>query len=110
MATTIRTSPHQQAHPFAVAAVPCRGLALLPNVGVVSASHDQSLKIWTFEGECISELVGHTALVYCVAASEEGLIVSGSEDNTLKIWRADGTCLQVGGRCGRRCTPAGNGW
>jgi WD40 repeat protein len=74
----------------------CRGLALLPGVGVVSASHDQTLKVWTFEGECIGELVGHTALVYCVAATEEGLIASGSEDNTLRLWRADGTCLQVG--------------
>lgn len=73
-----------------------RGLALLPGVGVVSASHDQTLKVWTFEGECISELVGHTALVYAAAANEEGLIASGSEDNTLRLWRADGTCLQVG--------------
>jgi len=64
-------------------------------VGVVSASHDQTLKVWTFEGECISELVGHTALVYSVACTEEGIIASGSEDNTLRLWRADGTCLQV---------------
>ena len=64
-------------------------------MGVVSASHDQTLKVWTFEGECISELVGHTALVYSVACTEEGIIASGSEDNTLRLWRADGTCLQV---------------
>ena len=41
-----------------------RGLALLEGLGVVSASHDQMLKVWTFEGECIATLYGHTALVY----------------------------------------------
>ena len=73
-----------------------RGLALLPGVGVVSASHDQTLKVWTFSGECIAELVGHTSLVYCDAATPDGLVASGSEDNTAKLWHADGTCLQVG--------------
>lgn len=73
-----------------------RGLALLPNVGVVSASHDQTLKVWTLSGECLAELVGHTALVYCAAATPEGLVASGSEDNTARLWHADGSCLQVG--------------
>lgn len=124
----------------------CRGLALLHNVGVVSASHDQTLKarrvgaggrqlwgcraapgscccncqqrasrrpalatttplpatplpphpqVWTLSGECIAELVGHTALVYVAAATFDGLVASGSEDNTARLWHADGTCLQV---------------
>ena len=81
--------------PLPIAASTNRGLALLPNVGVVSASHDQLLKVWTFSGECIAELAGHTALVYCAAATADGLVASGSEDNTAKLWHADGTCLQV---------------
>jgi hypothetical protein len=85
--------------PLPIAASTNRGLALLPNVGVVSASHDQLLKVWTFSGECIAELAGHTALVYCAAATADGLVASGSEDNTAKLWHADGTCLQVRG-CG----------
>ena len=73
-----------------------RGLALLPNLGVVSASHDQTLRVWTFQGECIAELVGHTALVYSAACSEDGtLIASASEDNTVRTWRPDGQCLQT---------------
>lgn len=82
-----------------------RGLALLPNVGVVSASHDQTLKVWTLSGECLAELVGHTALVYCAAATPEGLVASGSEDNTARLWHADGSCLQVGGAVGRTEPP-----
>ena len=74
----------------------CRGLALLNNIGVVSASHDQTLRVWTFEGECIAELVGHTALVYSAACSDDGsLIASASEDNTVRTWRPDGQCLQT---------------
>ena len=41
-----------------------RGLAGLEGLGVVSASHDQTLKVWTFDGDCIATLSGHTALVY----------------------------------------------
>ena len=77
-------------------AICCRGLALLPNIGVVSASHDQTLRVWTYSGDCIAELVGHTALVYSVACSDDGsLIASASEDNTVRIWRPDGQCLQT---------------
>ncbi len=74
----------------------CRGLALLNNIGVVSASHDQTLRVWTFQGDCIAELVGHTALVYSAACSDDGsLIASASEDNTVRTWRPDGQCLQT---------------
>ena len=74
----------------------CRGLALLNNVGVVSASHDHTLRVWTFQGDCIAELVGHTALVYNAACSDDGsLIASASEDNTVRTWRPDGQCLQT---------------
>lgn len=51
--------------------------------------------MWTLSGECVAELVGHTALVYCAACTFDGLVASGSEDNTAKLWHADGTCLQV---------------
>ena len=88
------SSPGRASLPLSL---PRRGLALLPNVGVVSASHDQTLKVWTFSGECIAELAGHTALVYACAATADGLVASGSEDSTAKLWHADGTCLQGGG-------------
>lgn len=52
-------------------------------------------QVWTLSGECVAELVGHTALVYCAACTFDGLVASGSEDNTAKLWHADGTCLQV---------------
>lgn len=69
---------------------------MLNHIGVVSASHDQTLRVWTFQGDCIAELVGHTALVYSAACSDDGsLIASASEDNTVRTWRPDGQCLQT---------------
>ncbi len=63
---------------------------------MVSASHDQTLRVWTFQGDCIAELVGHTALVYNASCSDDGsLIASASEDNTVRTWRPDGQCLQT---------------
>jgi phospholipase A-2-activating protein len=72
-----------------------RGLALLPGVGVVSASHDQSLRLWTLAGECCALLQGHAAIVYAAAASADGsLVASAAEDNTARLWRPDGAALQ----------------
>lgn len=51
------------------ASLVCRGLALLPGRGVLSASHDQTLRLWDFNGACAAEFVGHTAIVYSVAGS-----------------------------------------
>jgi phospholipase A-2-activating protein len=65
-------------------------------VGFVSASHDQTLRVWTLGGDCIGELEGHAALVYSVAVSAKGVIASASEDNTAKCWWPDGTCLHPG--------------
>ena len=70
-----------------------RGLALLEGFGIVSASHDMTLKVWGFDGRAISELIGHTAIVYSVATSSSGLIASASEDNSARVWTHDGQCI-----------------
>eukprot|EP00252_Welwitschia_mirabilis_P020798 TRINITY_DN5175_c0_g1_i1.p1 TRINITY_DN5175_c0_g1~~TRINITY_DN5175_c0_g1_i1.p1 ORF type:complete len:778 (+),score=142.56 TRINITY_DN5175_c0_g1_i1:80-2413(+) len=76
-----------------------RRLAVMPNLGFLSASHDGSIKLWALAGELLMEMVGHTSLVYSVAAvsdpvSAEVVIASGSEDHFLKLWK-DGTCFQT---------------
>ena len=74
-----------------------RGLCPYPNLGFVSCSHDMSLKVWDMQGQCISDLIGHTALVYaCAVQGGGGLIASGSEDGTARIWQPSGACLQGG--------------
>lgn len=55
-----------------------RGLCILPGIGFVSASHDCTLKVWSLSREVLAELVGHTAIIYSVAATSTGLIASGT--------------------------------
>ncbi|PNW78780.1 hypothetical protein CHLRE_09g389912v5 [Chlamydomonas reinhardtii] len=79
-----------------------RGMCLVPGLGFATASHDMSIKVWDSTGGVLAELVGHTAIVYCVAAVDAPavagggvLLASGSEDNTVKLWRPNGDCLQT---------------
>ncbi|XP_042494944.1 phospholipase A-2-activating protein [Macadamia integrifolia] len=64
-----------------------RGLAVMPGLGILSASHDGSIRLWAITGQILMEMVGHTSIVYSVDAHVSGLIVSGSEDCFSKIWK-----------------------
>jgi WD40 repeat protein len=54
----------------------------------VSASSDQTLKVWDLEtGRPLHTLKGHSSHVQCVAMTADGRrAVSGSLDQTLKVW------------------------
>ncbi|MDI9639598.1 hypothetical protein QM565_28230 [Geitlerinema splendidum] len=54
----------------------------------VSASHDDTLKLWDLRtGEALATFSGHSSLVVAVAITPDGTqAVSGSGDNTLKLW------------------------
>jgi WD40 repeat protein len=43
-------------------------------------------------GDLLVEMMGHTALVYAVAAHKSGIIASGSEDCSAKIWKGSNPC------------------
>lgn len=43
----------------------------MPDLGVISASHDQTLRLWDYAGTCMAEFVGHTAIVYAAAGSAQ---------------------------------------
>ncbi|RAP34167.1 hypothetical protein DID80_07575 [Candidatus Marinamargulisbacteria bacterium SCGC AAA071-K20] len=57
---------------------------------LVSASNDNTLKVWDLtqdQGqECVATLQGHTSLVRSVTQLEDGRLVSASFDSTLKVW------------------------
>ena len=55
-----------------------RGVCVLPGIGFVSGSHDCSLRVWSLEGDVLAELLGHTAIIYHVAATGNGTIASGN--------------------------------
>lgn len=62
-----------------------------------AGSHDLTVRIWEARsGTCQATMHGHTAIVYSVAASPDGLLLaSGAEDNTARVWSVEGACLQV---------------
>ena len=57
----------------------------------VSASADQTLKVWELEsGRALRALQGHAALVNSVAVTPDGrLAVSASADQTVKVWELE---------------------
>ncbi|CAL5377236.1 unnamed protein product [Camellia sinensis] len=61
-----------------------RSLAVMPDLGILSASHDG---LWALTGQVLMEMVGHTSIVYSVDSHVSGLVVSGSEDRFVKIWK-----------------------
>ncbi|TIB97196.1 WD-40 repeat-containing protein [Wallemia mellicola] len=72
-----------------------RALTILPNgIGFASASNDLQIKLWTFDGENIMNLDGHTEFIYSLATLPTGQIVSAGEDRSVRIWQ-DGECVQT---------------
>lgn len=62
-----------------------RSLLVLPGLGFASGSNDNTIKLWTNEGELISELVGHTQPIYGMDRLENGDIISCGDDG-VRIW------------------------
>ena len=63
---------------------------------LASGSSDNTLRLWSAQGECLAVMEGHSRGVNSVAFSPDGrLLASGSSDNTLRLWSAQGECLAV---------------
>lgn len=71
-----------------------RGLALVQDIGFASCSNDSEIRVWTFQGDLIYTLVGHTSFVYSLAILPSGDLVSSGEDRTVRVWK-DGECSQT---------------
>jgi WD40 repeat protein len=76
-----------------------RNLIQIEDGRLVSASDDNSIKIWdTIDNfACKNTLIEHTSNVYTVTQLQNGKIASGSSDNTIRIWDLQDNfkCLQV---------------
>jgi WD40 repeat protein len=63
---------------------------------LASGSYDQTVKIWTEDGELINTLKGHRDIVLDVEYHPQGeVLASASADGTVKLWQTDGTLLKT---------------
>jgi phospholipase A-2-activating protein len=63
-----------------------RGLALLPDVGFLSASNDGTVRLWALTGDCLRVLCASETFVYSVAVLPSGEWITCSEDRNLRVW------------------------
>ena len=63
---------------------------------IVSASADNTIKVWQPDGKLLKTLTGHKDTVLDVAFSPDGkIIASASQDNSVKLWNRQGKLLQT---------------
>ncbi|MDF5706250.1 MAG: AAA family ATPase [Nostoc sp. S4] len=57
---------------------------------ILTASYDNTARVWDISGKQIAELKGHTSLVNSASFSPDGKrILTASDDKTARVWRAD---------------------
>jgi phospholipase A-2-activating protein len=68
-----------------------RDFVEIPGMGFASCSNDETVKIWTLDGQNLQTLKGHTGFVFSLARLESGELLSSSDDTTVRVWK-DGEC------------------
>jgi phospholipase A-2-activating protein len=59
-----------------------------------TAGNDKKIRLWTSQGNLVTELSGHEHFVYNLTSLPTGEIVSCGEDRTVKIWSGK-QCIQT---------------
>ncbi|MBW8049253.1 MAG: hypothetical protein FVQ77_02710 [Cytophagales bacterium] len=63
---------------------------------VVTASFDQTLRLWNGKGNLLKILKGHKERIHTGNFSPDGkYIISASDDSTARLWDLNGKCLQI---------------
>jgi WD40 repeat protein len=63
---------------------------------IATASGDETVKLWSLDGQEIKTLKGHKGLVNSVNFSPDGqTIATASWDKTVKLWNRDGTEIKI---------------
>ena len=63
---------------------------------IVSASIDETVKLWTVEGKLIKTIKAHTDGVISISFSPDGkFFLSASQDGTVKLWSRDGKLVKA---------------
>lgn len=63
---------------------------------LASAADDNSIRLWTADGEFVREFKGHTAPVHRVLFSPDSQsLLSASDDKSLRLWSLDGELISL---------------
>ena len=71
-----------------------REISYVEDIGFITSSNDETLKLWSSDLEEIQTLTGHSAFVFTVKSKSLGHYFSGGEDKSIKIWN-DNTAIQT---------------
>ena len=63
-----------------------REISYIEEIGFLTCSNDETLKIWSSEMEEIQTLTGHAAFVFSCKSNGLGNYFSGGEDKSIRIW------------------------
>ena len=58
----------------------------VPGLGFASCSNDESVKLWSIDGNLLQTFKGHMGFVFAVTTLITGEIASGGDDCLVKIW------------------------
>ena len=65
----------------------------IPSIGFASCSNDETVKMWSTDGNLLHTLRGHMGFIFTVYTLLTGEIASGGDDCTVRIWNTnDGSC------------------
>lgn len=71
------------------------GAMALPDNRILSWSGDNTLRLWSKEGDLLRVLEGHTASIEGAMILPDDRILSWSDDHSLRLWSAEGDLLRV---------------
>lgn len=69
-----------------------RDFAEIPGLGFVSVSNDELGHVWSYDGDMLYSLIGHSGFIFCVKVLMSNKVATGSDDRTVKIWESQ-TCI-----------------
>ena len=52
---------------------------------------NSEIRVWTFGGDTVYTLSGHTSFVYSLSVLPNGDLVSAGEDRTVRVWQGAST-------------------
>lgn len=75
-----------------------REICDVTNIGYLTCSNDETLKLWSKDLENLATFLGHTGFIFSskyLNISGIPFYVSGSDDNSVKLWKNLGDVVQT---------------